>query len=61
MLTMGKEIKLTARYSEFLTDALSAVDSSNAHLDGDNDTIAASPAVWLGYRVSNDNLISVAA
>jgi hypothetical protein len=45
MLTMGKEIKLTARYSEFLTDALSAVDASNAHLDGDNDTIAASPAV----------------
>lgn len=45
MLTMGKEVKLTARYSEFLTDALSAVDASNAHLDGDNDTIGASPAV----------------
>ena len=45
MLTMAKEIKLTARYSEFLTDSLAAVDASNAHLDGDDDTIGASPAV----------------
>ena len=45
MLTMAKEIKLTARYNEFLTDSLATPDANNAHLDGDDDGIEASPAV----------------